>query len=828
MASSQKTQKASRWGFLQQAVASVESRLDTILAEEDEPPQKTVPVAPQQTKDNVSSNRPSAEIPRSGTSTPANDRLQARLAHAMAKKNASRAESPIPPLTDTQVEQNRKIDEEQSIDTSASADETLMSDQDENKENSVLPHANGDKVSAPSETPVPEIKLSGISDAVPSLEVSHKSSSSVRASVDDSNEFSTANSNRDSGDARANVHPSNLHSHLEAEASRQILQDEITEHKERIDTLQQKLNRLAEEARQTAETAASSAEPGSTERKFAEKEKAYALLTGEHITLQKTEMSLRTNNRKLQLQASSGDKRQTESKQRVEKVERSLRIMEDRARRAEGVAKRAEQSLSAATQATSDYEVVKRERDALSATIADIRAQLSHANQRADAAESRATTEQLDKERKRAADLQDDLRSAKVERELSEEKLRRDIKDLTSSLEREKEHNRAMETEMLGEQATLESKLESFRARAEEASSSDQGGVQAKLLRQIETLQSQYAAASQNWQGIESSLLTRITKLENERDEVASRESDVRRKLRETTSKLKRTERDLEDAQNRLPETEKLLGETEEENQRHQRKLALLDGELRQLRKEIEEQKGQVEHELKQRIEEERSKWTASLPPLRTESPVMSLRKGNAFPSDAFERGIGRRASPFTSTDTPTRQQSMASFRALSNGGGGVVETPSIVTSHDMDEYFNNVPATPASQSHANSPRAVHDLVSTSTVGAGPSVQLVERMSANVRRLESEKAASKDEIARLMTQRDESRQEVVDLMREVEEKRNAAQRLALLEEEQKALARRHQTTLELLGEKSELVDELKADIQDVKDMYRQLADTMGK
>ncbi len=80
----------------------------------------------------------------------------------------------------------------------------------------------------------------------------------------------------------------------------------------------------------------------------------------------------------------------------------------------------------------------------------------------------------------------------------------------------------------------LESRLEAFRARAEEASSGGSGDVQAKLLRQIETLQNQYAIASENWQGIEGSLLSRVAALEKERDDVVKREADVRRKARET------------------------------------------------------------------------------------------------------------------------------------------------------------------------------------------------------------------------------------------------------------------------------------------------------
>ena len=82
----------------------------------------------------------------------------------------------------------------------------------------------------------------------------------------------------------------------------------------------------------------------------------------------------------------------------------------------------------------------------------------------------------------------------------------------------------------------MESKLEAMRTRAEEASSGAVGDAHAKLLRQIETLQTQYAVASENWQGIETSLMARAANLEKERDEASRRESDIRRKAREAVS----------------------------------------------------------------------------------------------------------------------------------------------------------------------------------------------------------------------------------------------------------------------------------------------------
>lgn len=111
-----------------------------------------------------------------------------------------------------------------------------------------------------------------------------------------------------------------------------------------------------------------------------------------------------------------------------------------------------------------------------------------------------------------------------------------------------------------------------------------------------------------------------------------------------------------------------------------------------------------------------------------------------------------------------------------------------------------------------------------STVAAGPSVQLVERMSAAIRRLEGEKVAAKEEMSRVCSQRDEARSDMVGLMKDLEEAKTASSRVPQPEEEVASLDSRYQTTLEMLGEKSELVEELRADVQDIKAMYRELVE----
>jgi TATA element modulatory factor len=144
--------------------------------------------------------------------------------------------------------------------------------------------------------------------------------------------------------------------------------------------------------------------------------------------------------------------------------------------------------------------------------------------------------------------------------------------------------------------------------------------------------------------------------------------------------------------------------------------------------------------------------------------------------------------------------------------------TPSSTHPLDREDMFEGA------ETGSSPQQVMQDMVSVSTVGAGPSVQLVERMSAAIRRLESEKVAAKEELARISRQRDEARAEIVALMREAEGNKAALQRVTALEAEVAGVNARYETTLELLGEKSELVDELRADVEDVKAMYRDLVE----
>lgn len=243
------------------------------------------------------------------------------------------------------------------------------------------------------------------------------------------------------------------------------------------------------------------------------------------------------------------------------------------------------------------------------------------------------------------------------------------------------------------------------------------------------------------------------------------------------------------------------------------------------------------ERELQTRLQTEREKWeestipttlTPAIAPSPPVVPYIPHRPSAASATESYFLGYSRRP--------PSRSPSVEPPRSSSG-----FRTPP-VRQDSFPYYIGRADSFPQHQMHSraendhgedadytyfdtlspSSPQRNTDMISVSTVAAGPSVQLVERMSAAVRRLESEMSGSREELARVVSQRDEARKEIVALMTEVGEKREACERVRRLEEQMEDGKVRLETTLEMLGEKSERVEELVQDVKDLKEMYREL------
>lgn len=897
------TQKSSsRWGSF---LSSVESRLDTILADDDP---KNPKVAQKQlsSPNEQAAKKDGTDPPSVRSNSPARlasanrtqERLNERLAKALVNKGATKqgeasgVSSGVPSRTATPTNglesprdsseiEREDLDLTQKVAPRPGQENEIPSSGGEfpaQDEHDPDPVNDLEGKPAQAATPPTSITLGGAPEAV-----HHSVDSSQPTSTRQSVEF-TRSDTPDIADSpklkatyteNASKLPEDYEKTIEQlrtdnEVAELRRQEEAHEYLERIDALQAKLQYLTREAAEIAKSASAEAKSGSAEQKIAAKDEKIALLIEEGQKLSQTELKHMTLIKKLRAKSIEDERLAGEAKRLSEKHEKSASDNLERVKRAQAAEKLASDRTKSLQKLERDLEVSRADKDSKDSLIRDLQLQLSDATSAAKLAEEKARAEALESERKRVRDLAEELSMAKTDKASADREHQRAQRELTEKLEREKERMRIAEVERQGEYSILQSRLEAYRARVEEVSAGQSSDVQAKLLRQIETLQNQYAIASENWQGIEGTLLSRVTALEKERDNLAKREAEIRKKARDANINHKRMENELELAtlNSRDLDSER-LGMAAHLNSLQER-LSKKEAEASAAHDDLKMERESWEARQAQRLEEERTKWKEEMmrntpasvySHFRSESPILQTRtrkssnaaerpsphnrrisgvhglviSGTSHP--AAERPLSRHSSKQRLTSgfsdqfhqarqTFDRQDSISTVPDIAVNNG-IPETPSV--DYDSphpgdDDYFfsnNHTPATPPE-------RTINDLVSVSTAGAGPSVQLVERMSAAVRRLESEKAAHKDELTRIGQQRDEAREQVVELMRDNEGKKAVDERVESLDMELRGLKGRYETTLEMLGEKSERVEELKADIVDLKALLREMVEERVK
>lgn len=570
--------QTSRWGsFLQQALDGVESRLDNILVGDGPVEHASGAASGSSTATAKAENGNCFLLPvhqpsltfrlegpsRSASSTNAtNDRLQERLARAIAAKKYaaqrpdSYTSSNVPsrvgsPVTTTETPRKSldnlpvgsqdkqsgrnsieiQRDESQGRSTSGGAD-------NKDQANGPLPktaQAESPRHSMESNSSNAERSIADfpkVPEAITSKAEGGHSSEGPSAAVVEASTTEYAATNKQQ---QSDLELSDLHR-----------QEEIHGYIERIDALQAKLQYLSRESAESARKAAAAASPGSAEKRLAEKDEQIALLMEEGQKLSKTELKHMTIIKKLRVKAAESEKEAVESKQKLEKADKEKADLSERLKRVEATERQSTERQKIVTQLQKDIEAITAERDGKDSIIAELRAQLQESTSHAKAVEVKAVQDQLVTERRRVAELENDVSSLKIEKELAAGRTKAQLEEIRAKSEREAERARVAGVEMRAEQQMLESRLELMRTRAEEVSSGATSDAQAKLLRQIETLQTQYAVASENWQGIEASLVARVKSLEKERDEVLKKESDIRRRAREAVCSLTTT--DMESA----------------------------------------------------------------------------------------------------------------------------------------------------------------------------------------------------------------------------------------------------------------------------------------
>jgi len=858
------------------AISNLESRLDTILADE------TDPAAKQRLTEQAQKDGKTRQRAGSGTSTlagsprasqeasrprPGNDRLAERLARATAKKNiegGSALSSEVPSRVGSPAVGSESGSPRPSSDGIRDVKESTSVPEKELPKVEKKEEEDSDKTNENSQdvTQKPAEDISAQEQAAPSTLLSSglpinpariSTESSARPSLDTPAlaDFLSSRPSSDLPDGPNATGKSTFE--LEGEMSRMRAdyekaekqrQEEMHAHLERIDALQAKLQYLAKETVAAAKEANASAASGSLEAKTAEKDERIALLMEEGEKLSKTELRHLQTIKKLRAKTAEDEKSAAELRKKLDRVERSEVELKQKLRRAEAAERQANEKVRQIATIEKQVDEMKVDRERAAELIRTLTAQLKESEQKVKTAQEEAKNKATEVDKNRVAELENALEDATIEKKLAEDRAKSETRKLKDEADRQRERFSVREVELKNEIASLDSRLEAMRARAEEASS--EGGVSGegslKLLRQVEQLQSQYSLAKGNWETIEGSLNARLSALEQERDEATKREADVRKKARDAANKTRKAEDELEASSEQISTLNSDLRTCRDELTSLRKAFEQADAALADAKSDQDHQRRIWESEFTSRLEDEKARWQRQQAS-RLDSPSASSRKHSSHDPRRPSGRIGL-------NDLSALQVHLPEHRPSSRRSSGFPTTPNLPTPGTPNREaspslsrqesmlnFTSLPPTPSievdaemahSQTYTEAPsphRTINDLVSTSTAGAGPSVQLVERMSAAVRRLESEKAAHKDELARLSSQRDEARDEIVVLMREVEGKRAEEGQLAAVQKELNGVKARYEACLQMVGEKEEEVEELRQDVLELKRIYRELVES---
>jgi hypothetical protein len=300
----------------------------------------------------------------------------------------------------------------------------------------------------PTSTPIPAM-------SIPSI-VTPQTSSPRQSLESDLSRLSTDAATLVEPDEPATRDPDILLSELSAlhEAHEETVRshrDELNAHLERIDALQSKLTYLSQQLASSAKAAASEPDTAPADKKLAERDAQIAALMEEGQKLSKTEMKHMTTVKQLRAKLQEHNKETATLKQRLAKAERTITEQVERAKRAEAVEKAAQDKLKIVGRIEKDIEHIRAEREEAGLTIAELRRQLNDALSRAEDAEKRVQTGALEAEKRATASLKDDIENMRIERKLAEDRARRELQASREEAKNQQEKAKVAELELRGD-----------------------------------------------------------------------------------------------------------------------------------------------------------------------------------------------------------------------------------------------------------------------------------------------------------------------------------------------------------------------------------------
>ncbi|CAL1378167.1 unnamed protein product [Linum trigynum] len=324
------------------------------------------------------------------------------------------------------------------------------------------------------------------------------------------------------------------------------------------------------------------------------------------------------------------------------------------------------------------------------------------------------------------------------------------------------------------------------------------------LLRQIEAMQETMSRRAEAWNAVERSLSSRLQEAESKAAEAEERERSVNERLSQTLSRINVLEaqisclraeqtqlsRSIEKERQRAAENRQEYLAAKEEADTH-------EGRANQLEEEIKEIRRKHKHELqealvqKERLQQEVEREKAARLDLERTSRLHSASAADHTPIARTQSAI----------ENGRLTRKLSSAGSLSS----VEESYFLQATLDASDSFSD-------RRNSGEPTVSPYYMKSMTPSAFESA---------LRQKEGELASYMSRLASLESIRDSLAEELVKMTEQCEKLRADSALLPGIRAELDALRRRHSAALELMGERDEELEELRADIVDLKEMYRE-------
>uniref|UniRef100_A0A3B3UZI6 TATA element modulatory factor 1 n=1 Tax=Poecilia latipinna TaxID=48699 RepID=A0A3B3UZI6_9TELE len=412
----------------------------------------------------------------------------------------------------------------------------------------------------------------------------------------------------------------------------------------------------------------------------------------------------------------------------------------------------------------------------------------AHASRASEAEEAALSREIQAKEQLSLA-----LEKAQEEARIQQEALANQVADLRIALQRTEQQQARKEDYLREEISELQQRLQEAETRNQELSQSVTSATR-PLLRQIENLQASLGGQTASWEKLEKNISDRLADAQTQLAVAVEKERSAAEELLSIKSQLASLE-----SQNSLLRQEKarVLAQLEAEKSKREK----LEDESSREHAELTNLKG--EHS---RMLEEAKKEKLLL----TNQLEMEKMKVEQEKKKSVTHSIGE--PPAASTPSLSRSSSVS---GMENAG---LHT-SVLSQDDCLDHSMGAMTMSMSMSGTN-------LYEAARLSGGSSI--IENLQSQLKLREGEIAQLQLEIASLERSRSVMAEELVRLTNQNDEMQEKVKDIPKLKIQLKDLEQRHNTILQMYGEKAEEAEELRLDLEDVKNMYKTQIDELLK